>query len=66
MVEAAEDGWFTSWIAEIPGAISQGKTKEEAASMALDAARELCASLREKALQENPDATVIKGRASAA
>ena len=43
MVEPAEDGWFTSWVPEIPGAISQGKTKEEAVEMALDAAKELSA-----------------------
>ena len=66
LVEAAEDGWFTSWVPEIPGAISQGQTKEEAIEMALDAARELSAARLEEALKDNPQASVVRGKASAA
>jgi predicted RNase H-like HicB family nuclease len=33
----AGDGWVTAQIAEIPGAISQGATREEARANVLDA-----------------------------
>ena len=33
----AGDGWVTAQVAEIPGAISQGKTREEAKANVLDA-----------------------------
>ena len=33
----ASDGWVTAQVAEIPGAISEGKTREEARSNVLDA-----------------------------
>jgi predicted RNase H-like HicB family nuclease len=66
LVEPAEDGWFTSWVAEIPGAISQGQDPEEAVAMALDAAREISAARRDEALKDNPHAKVFPGRASAA
>lgn len=35
--EDAGDGWLTAQIAEIPGAISEGKTREEARSNVIDA-----------------------------
>jgi len=35
--EDAGDGWFTAQIAEVPGAISQGKTREEARANVIDA-----------------------------
>jgi predicted RNase H-like HicB family nuclease len=33
----AGDGWFTAQVAEIPGAISEGATREEARANVLDA-----------------------------
>lgn len=33
----AGDGWFTAQVAEIPGAISEGSSREEARSNVLDA-----------------------------
>jgi predicted RNase H-like HicB family nuclease len=33
----AGDGWITAQIAEIPGAISEGKTRDEARANVLDA-----------------------------
>lgn len=33
----AGDGWVTAQIAEVPGAISQGKTREEARANVIDA-----------------------------
>jgi predicted RNase H-like HicB family nuclease len=35
--EDAGEGWITAQIAEIPGAISEGKTREEARSNVIDA-----------------------------
>lgn len=33
----AGDGWVTAQVAEIPGAISEGRTREEARSNVIDA-----------------------------
>jgi predicted RNase H-like HicB family nuclease len=33
----AGDGWVTAQVAEVPGAISQGKTREEARTNVIDA-----------------------------
>lgn len=33
----ADDGWVTAQVAEIPGAISEGKTREEARENVIDA-----------------------------
>ncbi len=35
--EDAGDGWVMAQVAEVPGAISQGKTREEARANVLDA-----------------------------
>ena len=45
--EENPDGWITAHIPEIPGAISQGKTRDEAREMVLDALNELMISRRE-------------------
>jgi predicted RNase H-like HicB family nuclease len=39
----AGDGWFTAQVAEIPGAISEGRTREEARANVLDALEVLLA-----------------------
>ncbi len=39
--EIGEQGWWVASIPEVPGAVSQGRTKEEAREMVLDALREL-------------------------
>ena len=41
--EPAEEGGYTAYIPEVPGAISEGETVEEAREMVLDALRELVA-----------------------
>jgi len=41
------DGWITSSIPEYPGAVSQGKSREEAREMVLDALNELMLAGRE-------------------
>jgi predicted RNase H-like HicB family nuclease len=47
----SDDGWWVAKVAEIPGAISQGKTKAEARVNVLDALSELMAARRELALR---------------
>ena len=41
--EDGGDGWITAQIVEIPQAISQGRTRDEARANALEALRELTA-----------------------
>ena len=42
-LEPAEEGGYTATIPELPGAVSEGESIEEAREMVLDAARELIA-----------------------
>lgn len=49
--ERVEDGWWMASCPEIPGAITQGETLDEARYMLRDAIEELAAARREKALQ---------------
>lgn len=57
--EPAEEGGYTAFIPEVPGAVSEGETLEEAREMVLDALRELTAFRREAAMQgRGPLATV--------
>jgi predicted RNase H-like HicB family nuclease len=37
--EPDEDGWIVARVVEVPGAISQGRTKEEARETVIDALR---------------------------
>ena len=46
------EGWWIAEIPEIPGAFSQGETREEAREMVLDAAAGLAAVRRELAIKE--------------
>lgn len=41
LYEDAGDGWVTAQVAEVPGAISQGKTRDEARSNVIDALQAL-------------------------
>ena len=50
--ELGDDGWWVATIPEVPGAFSQGRTKEEARENVLDALAELMAARRELALRE--------------
>jgi predicted RNase H-like HicB family nuclease len=47
----AEEGGYTAFIPEVPGAISEGETIKEAREMVLDALRELTTYRREVALK---------------
>ena len=49
--EWSDDGWWVAEVAEVPGAISQGRTKEEAREQVLDALSELMEARRELALK---------------
>ena len=51
--EQGADGWWIATIPEIPGAFSQGRTKDEARENVLDALEELMAARRELALKES-------------
>jgi predicted RNase H-like HicB family nuclease len=48
--EPAAEGGYTAFIPEVPGAISEGETVDEAREGVLDALRELTAYRRESAL----------------
>jgi antitoxin HicB len=58
--EPAEEGGFTAYIPEIPGAISEGETIDEAREMVKDALRELTAYRREQALRTKGAEAVIE------
>ncbi len=50
VIEPAEEGGYTAYIAEVPGAISEGETIEEAREMVLEALQELTALRRDRAM----------------
>lgn len=57
--EPAHEGGFTAFIPEVPGAVSEGETIDEAREMVLDALQELLAYRREMAISsKGPDAQV--------
>jgi len=47
--ELAEEGGYSAYVAEVPGANSQGETLDEAREMVLEALHELLDYRREKA-----------------
>ena len=54
--ERGASGWWVATIPEVPGAFSQGKTRDEARENVLDALHELMAVRRELAIRErSPD-----------
>jgi len=52
LIEKGEQGWWIATIPEVPGAVSQGRTENEAREMVLDCLHELMAFRREEALKE--------------
>ncbi len=50
--EKGDNGWWLASIPEVPGALSQGQTREEAREMVLDAMQELMLARRDLALNE--------------
>lgn len=63
--EPAEEGGYTAFIPEVPGAISEGETVEEARDMVLDALRELTAYRRDAALSSKGPRALIEHVAAA-
>lgn len=55
ILEPGEDGFWVASIPEVPGAFSQGATREEARTNVLEALEELMAARRELALRDRPD-----------
>jgi predicted RNase H-like HicB family nuclease len=53
--EPDEDGWIVARVVEVPGAISQGRTPEEARENVIDALRVVLSP-------DDDDATVAPGR----
>jgi predicted RNase H-like HicB family nuclease len=53
--EPDEEGWIVSRVIEVPGALSQGRTREEARENVLDA-------LRLMLVPDDDDANVAAGR----
>ena len=45
------DGWWIATIPEVPGAFSQGRTKDEARENVVDASSELMAARRELSVE---------------
>ncbi len=58
--EPAEEGGFTAFIPEVPGAISEGKTIEEAREMVLAALHELTTYRREQAIRAKGPMTLVE------
>lgn len=48
----SEDGWWTCYLPEIPGAVGQGETQESARENLLEALREVFAIRRKKDLED--------------
>jgi predicted RNase H-like HicB family nuclease len=60
--EPAEEGGFTAFVEELPGAISQGETLDEARENLKDAIQLILEVNREKALDDVDEARIIRER----
>ncbi len=60
VIEPAEEGGYSAYVAEVPGANSQGETIEEAKAMVLEALHELLEYRREKARSRAVGGTVYE------
>jgi predicted RNase H-like HicB family nuclease len=56
LYEEGGDGWIVSSVPEVPGVLSQGRTKEEAREMALDA---LAGMLELRAAEHEPQGKAV-------
>jgi predicted RNase H-like HicB family nuclease len=59
IIEPCEEGGFMAFVAEVPGAVSEGETPEEAKEMVIDALNELMEYRRESALQKASKNAVV-------
>lgn len=55
ILEPGEDGFWVATIPEVPGAVSQGLTRDEARTNVLEALEDLMAARRDLALKGRPD-----------
>lgn len=60
ILEPADEGGFTAYVAEVPGAISEGATEEESIAMVQDALHELLASYREDAIRKASSNAIVR------
>ena len=58
--EAAEEGGFTAYIPEIPGAISEGETIDEAREMVMSALDDVLAARRDLALSHKSNSAIVE------
>ena len=59
VIEPGDQGWWIASVPEVTGAVSQGRTQDEAREMVLDCLRELMAFRRETALRDaSPEARI--------
>lgn len=58
--EPCEEGGYTAYVVEVPGAISEGETIEEAREMVLDALHELTLARRESAIRDSKPGVVME------
>lgn len=56
--QPVEDGWFMASVPELPGAVTQGRTLEEAREMIKEAVELLLESYRENARKDAPGEAV--------
>jgi len=55
-----EDGWIMATVPELPGAVTQGATLEEARANIRDAVELLLQSYREDALSQTPAGAIVQ------
>ena len=60
VLEPIEDGWWLATIPEVPGAISQGATQDEARAMVVDALHEILVASRERAMREKSSDALVE------
>ncbi|MCC6403682.1 MAG: type II toxin-antitoxin system HicB family antitoxin [Fimbriimonadaceae bacterium] len=60
VLEPAEEGGFTAFVPEVPGAVSEGETEEEAIANVLNALDELLAYRRELAAEPERDGALVR------
>ena len=58
--EAAEEGGFTAFIPEVPGAVSEGETLEEAREMVISAMDDVLAARRELAMAHKSSSAIVQ------
>jgi len=55
-----EDGWFLATVPELPGAVTEGATLDEARANIKDAVELLLQSYREDAIRQAPAEAVVE------